>query len=126
MIKDPAEGPCFQAMDRTLITELLHPERHGIGLDYSVAHALLRPGASSLPHRLRSSSEVYLILEGVGEMRIDSERATVRAGQAVLIPAGSVQHLRNTGDMDLKFFCIVSPFWRAEDEEMIHEERNSE
>jgi mannose-6-phosphate isomerase-like protein (cupin superfamily) len=104
-------------MDSTLVCELLHPEREGLDLPYSIAHAILQPGEVSLPHRLKTSAEVYLILDGVGEMHIDREISPVRAGQAVLIPPGSWQHIRNSGDAILEIICLVSPCWRADDEE---------
>ncbi|MEI6104234.1 MAG: cupin domain-containing protein [Methanothrix sp.] len=118
IIKDLAKCRYFQAADNTIICELLHPDREGLNLPYSFAHVVLQPGAASLPHRLKTSIEVYFILEGVGEMHIDSEMAQVQAGQAILIPPGSLQHILNTGDVILKFICIVSPSWRAEDEEV--------
>jgi mannose-6-phosphate isomerase-like protein (cupin superfamily) len=118
IIKDLANCRYFQAADNTYLCELLHPGREGLNLPYSIAHAVLQPGAASLPHRLKTSTEVYFILEGEGEMHIDSEMAQVQAGQAVLIPSGSWQHILNTGDIILEFICIVSPAWRAEDEEV--------
>ncbi|MFA6371110.1 MAG: cupin domain-containing protein [Methanothrix sp.] len=122
ILKDLAKCRYFQAADNTFICELLHPGREGLDLPYSIAHAMLQPGAASLPHRLKTSREVYFILEGVGEMHIDSEKALVQAGQAVLIQPGSWQHILNTGDIILKFICIVSPFWQAEDEEILENE----
>ena len=116
IIKDLANCRYFQAADNTCICELLHPGREGLDLPYSIAYAVLAPGKASLPHQLKTSTEVYFILEGEGEMHIDSEMAPVRAGQAVIILPGSWQHIRNTGDITLKFICIVSPSWRAEDE----------
>jgi mannose-6-phosphate isomerase-like protein (cupin superfamily) len=52
-------------------------------------------------------------------MHIDSEQAQVRAGQVILIPPGSRQHIRNTGTTYLKFICVVNPYWRADDEEVL-------
>ncbi len=118
IIRDLAKCPCFLAADSTLICELLHPGQEGLDLPYSIAHAVLQPRAASLPHRLKNSTEVYFILEGEGEMHIDTEKSQVSAGQAALIPPGSWQYIRNTGDAILKFICIVSPSWRAEDEEI--------
>ncbi|MFZ2471845.1 MAG: cupin domain-containing protein [Methanothrix sp.] len=122
ILKDLAKCRYFRAADNTFICELLHPDREGLDLPYSIAHAMLHPGTASLPHRLKTSSEVYLILEGMGEMHIGSEKAPVQAGQAILIPPGSWQHIQNTGDIILKFICIVDPFWRAEDEEVLENE----
>jgi mannose-6-phosphate isomerase-like protein (cupin superfamily) len=118
-IKDLAKCQYFKASDSTSLCELLHPGRDGPDLPYSIAHAILEPGESSLSHRLKTSSEVYFILEGKGEMHIDSEQAEVYTGQAILIPPGSWQHIRNTGRTDLKFLCIVHPIWHAEDEEKL-------
>jgi mannose-6-phosphate isomerase-like protein (cupin superfamily) len=106
----------FQAFDLTTLCELLHPARDGIGLPYSIANAILKPGQESLPHLLKEASEVYFILEGQGIMHIDNESASVSPGQAIYIPPGSNQHIQNTGTIDLKILCIVHPMWRREDE----------
>lgn len=118
LIRDVKERSSFTASDETVICELLHPSREGsdLPLPYSIAHAVLGPGGESLPHGLRESSEVYYIIEGKGEMHIDDEQADVFPGQAIYIPPGSVQHIRNTGETELKFLCIVHPAWRREDE----------
>ena len=116
MIRDLRESPRFRAKDGTDICELLHPDREeGISMGYSLAHAILGPGEASAPHRLKSSSEVYFILEGRGIMHIDGESAGVGPGQAVYIPPGSIQHIKNVGGGPLVFMCMVSPPWREEE-----------
>ena len=52
-------------------------------------------------------------------MHMNDEQAIVRSGQAVYIPPHTKQYIQNTGNVDLKFLCIVDPAWRAEDEEVI-------
>ncbi len=52
-------------------------------------------------------------------MYIDEENTKVRSGQAVYIPPNSKQYIKNTGNTDLKFLCIVDPAWRVEDEEVL-------
>ncbi|VVB71626.1 Cupin domain protein [uncultured archaeon] len=118
ILKDLAKCGRITATDGTHLSELLHPARDSLELSYSIAHAEVLPGASSLPHRLKKSSEVYFIMEGRGEMHIDEEQAQVDTGQAIFIPPGSWQYICNTGNIILKFLCIVSPVWRAEDEEL--------
>ncbi len=118
LIKDIKNASFFVAADNTHLCELLHPLRDKLDLPYSMAYAILNPGCSSIPHRLKKSSEVYYILKGEGLMRIDAESAKVMEGQAVLIPPGSWQHIHNSGTDDLKFLAIVYPFWRREDEEV--------
>ena len=118
LIKDIQKCRHFTAMDNTHLCELLHPAREKVELPYSIAHAVLKPGRASLPHRLKESSEVYYILEGSGVMNIEGEEAEVRRGQAVFIPPGLWQHIRNSGSTDLEFLAIVYPFWKKEDEEV--------
>jgi mannose-6-phosphate isomerase-like protein (cupin superfamily) len=109
--------PEFIAGDKTVLREVLHPDKMPVAVRYSLAHAIVRPGEKSLPHRLRTS-EVYYVLEGSGVMVIDGEEREVGPGSTVYIPPGAEQHIRNTGAGDLKFLCIVDPAWRAEDEEV--------
>lgn len=117
-IKDLARCRYFTAMDNTNLCELIHPSSDKLDIPYSIAHADVKPGESSLSHRLKTSSEVYIILEGGGEIHIDGEQAPVSPGQAIFIPPGSWQFIRNTGSIDLKFLCIVYPMWKAENEEI--------
>lgn len=110
----------FIAGDNSLLRELLHPDKVDLAIRYSLAHAVVKPGATSRPHRLKTS-EVYYILEGEGIMHIDEESTGVSPGQAIYIPPHSMQYIQNTGKTGLKFLCIVDPAWRREDEEILVE-----
>jgi mannose-6-phosphate isomerase-like protein (cupin superfamily) len=105
----------FVAVDRTLLRELLHPDKQPIDLRYSLAHATVAPGDISTPHALRTS-EVYYILSGAGEMHINDEVQRVEPGDAVYIPPNARQFIHNIGSEPLVFLCIVDPAWRLEDE----------
>ncbi len=118
LIKDLKNCDEILAGDNTALRELLHPEKENLNLRYSLAHAVLKPGTNSLPHRLKTS-EVYYILEGEGIMYVDNESAKVRPHQAIYIPPNSIQYIQNTGNFDLKFLCIVDPAWKPEDEEVV-------
>nr|WP_199290252.1 cupin domain-containing protein [Leptolyngbya sp. FACHB-36] len=115
MIRKLHDSEEFVAGDGTLLRELLHPDKQSIDLRYSLAHAVLPPGQTSTPHSL-TTSEVYYLLSGRGEMYIDDEVQTVEAGDAIYIPPQARQFLRNTGDDAIAFVCIVDPAWRKEDE----------
>lgn len=121
LIRDIKKSNYFDAVDETVLSELLHPKNDGVNLDFSIAHAVLKPGKSSLPHVLKESVEVYYILEGNGQLHIDLEMGTLESGQAVYIPPKKIQWIKNTGSEDLKFLCIVSPPWREDDEELCTE-----
>jgi mannose-6-phosphate isomerase-like protein (cupin superfamily) len=100
----------FIANDGCRIKEWLHPENDAIDLAYSVAMATIDIGEQSYEHRLEQT-EVYILFSGEGVMHIDEEQKNVIAGEAVLIPAGAVQWIENTGDEELCFIAIVNPPW---------------
>jgi len=106
------------AGDNSILCEVLHPKNEKLQIRYSLAHAIVKPGETSLAHKLKTS-EVYYILEGEGIMYIENESEKVHSGQAVYIPPNAKQYIKNTGNSDLKFLCIVDPAWRPEDEKVI-------
>lgn len=118
IVKNPRDCSYSRVLDGTLLCELLHPQREGLKMNFSLAHAILKPGEASLPHRLKKSTEVYYIIEGEAIMHINDERRRVKAGDAIFIPPKAVQYIRNIGDSILSFLCIVSPPWQKEDEEL--------
>ena len=109
----------FKAGDSTILKEILHPDReYTFDARYSLAHAKLAVGVESDKHRLKSS-EVYYILQGKGEMRINEETAIVKVGDTIEIPPNAVQSIKNIGDYELEFLCIVDPAWQSNDEEIL-------
>jgi mannose-6-phosphate isomerase-like protein (cupin superfamily) len=115
LIQKLNDCPEFIAGDNTLLRELLHPDKQPLALRYSLAHATVPVGATSQPHSL-STSEVYYILSGTGEMHISDETQIVEPGDAVYIPPDARQYIRNNGSEPLVFICLVDPAWRKEDE----------
>lgn len=113
----------FVAGDDSILRELLHPahqmggEKTPLQIHYSLAHAEVRVGRMTKPHKL-NASEVYYIIAGQGLMHIDEESLEVGPDCAVYIPPQAVQYIENTGDSVLKFLCIVDPAWRKEDEQV--------
>ncbi len=86
----------FTAGDRTRLRKLLHPDKQPLALRYSLAHAVVPVGKTSLEHAL-TTSEVYYILAGRGEMHINEEVQAVEPGDTIYIPPRSRQFIRNTG-----------------------------
>ncbi|MFB0555069.1 MAG: hypothetical protein ACETWQ_17315, partial [Phycisphaerae bacterium] len=75
----------FVAGDDSILRELLHPahrmggvhpEKTPLQIRYSLAHAEVRVGQKTKPHKLKSS-EVYYIIAGYGLMHIDQESLEV-------------------------------------------------
>jgi len=82
----------------------------GLDPDVSIARARVTPGITTQWHRLNSTTERYVILEGEGEVEIgDCAPKTVKVGDVVIIPPQIRQRIRNTGQQDLVFLAICSP-----------------
>jgi mannose-6-phosphate isomerase-like protein (cupin superfamily) len=107
------------AGDRSTLREFLHPDKADLPIHYSLAHAKVKPGKTTKPHRLKSS-EVYYILSGKGLMQIDEQSFEVSDNCVIYIPPHSMQYIENTGSSELKFLCIVEPAWQKEDEEVFN------
>ncbi len=71
------------------------------------AIAILPPGNEIEPHR-DVMEEIYFILEGKGEMRVDDERREVESGCAIWIPTGSIHGLINTGTQHCVVIVVAS------------------
>ena len=108
------------ALDGTALRELLNPlhDDGGLRLGYSLAYAVVKARNASMPHRLKTCSEVYYIMKGRGVMHINNEAAEVGPQQVIYIPPGARQHLENNGKEDIEFLCLVFPSWHSEDEEL--------
>src|SRR5271170_4239701 len=64
---------------------------------FSMGRVTLEPRGGQVPWHNQEQEEIYLILEGVGEMCLGAERSAIQAGQAVYIPPGVFHQLTNTG-----------------------------
>jgi mannose-6-phosphate isomerase-like protein (cupin superfamily) len=96
LIRKLKDCPEFFAGDNTLLRELLHPDKHPIDLRYSLAQAVVAVGQTSISHSL-TTSEVYYILSGTGDMQIDGAARSVEPGDAIYIPPNATQCISNTG-----------------------------
>lgn len=57
-------------------------------------------------HRL---DQFFRVEEGSGEAVLDGVRTPIRAGFAVLVPAGTKHNIVNTGAEPLKFYTLYAP-----------------
>lgn len=121
LIRRLGERKSITALDDTKVREILNPEHDPVGLvlNYSLAHAMLKSGEKSLPHRFHKASEVYYILKGHGLMHIDKETTEISPGDTIYIPPRAVQWIEATEGYDLEFLCIVDPAWKPDAEELV-------
>ncbi len=108
------DATAFTTLDGSAIRVLLDA-RVGGALKQSLAEATLEPGQATQRHYHALTEEIYVILEGGGEMEVDGERGAVRPGDAVLIPPGARHQIRAGAEGELRFLCCCAPAYSDED-----------
>ncbi len=86
---------------------------------FSLGYVTLDPDGGQVPWHNQEQEEIYLVLEGTGEMCLGEERRTLASGQAVYIPSGVFHQLTNIGSTALKMIYCYGPagdvaHWRQE------------
>ena len=61
------------------------------------------------------TEEIYLVVEGRGELELAGERSSVAVGDAILIPPGAWHQIRASADGALRILCCCAPPYRHED-----------
>lgn len=66
----------------------------------------LNSGKETTGHQHEGQEEVYMFIEGTGEMLLDDHRFAVKTGDIVLIEDGVFHRVYNTSDSELYFVCV--------------------
>jgi mannose-6-phosphate isomerase-like protein (cupin superfamily) len=69
-------------------------------------HLLLPPGASEGLHRHPGIEEVYFVLNGDGQARVNGETAEIHKGDAVPVLLNEAHSFKNNSSQDLEFMII--------------------
>ena len=113
-IRSFAAATAFTTKDGSSIRELFGLPTGGTALQ-SLAEATLPAGLSTKRHYHAASEEIYLILEGSGELELDGARARIGPGEAVAIPPGAWHEIVALGDRPLRFLCCCAPPYSHDD-----------
>ena len=97
----------FTTLDGSTIRVLLD-RPNGNAVNQSLAEAELAPGQSTQRHYHARTEEIYVLLEGSGEMDVEGDETRVKPGDAVLIPAGARHGIR-AGESGVRFLCCCAP-----------------
>lgn len=86
---------------------------------FSMGMVILDPEGGQVPWHNHEQEEVYLILEGEGEMCLGEERFTLTEGQTIFIPPNEFHQLTNRKKNPLKMIYCYGPagdvaHWRQE------------
>ncbi len=98
----------FTTRDGSTIREYLHTDAQ------SLAEASLEPAQATRRHYHGRSEEIYLIVDGEGELEVDGETRRVAAGDAILIPPGSWHEL-TAGVAGVRLLCCCVPPYSDDD-----------
>jgi quercetin dioxygenase-like cupin family protein len=82
----------------------------------------LHPGQASTRHRHFEEHELYVLLEGIGRMRVDDELLTLEPLSAVLVEPEHVRQVFNDTDEDALWLVVGSPPEQANTLEMTEEQ----
>jgi mannose-6-phosphate isomerase-like protein (cupin superfamily) len=99
----------FTTLDGSTIRELLAARNQ------SLAEATLSAGQATQRHYHAETEEIYVVLDGGGEMEVDGDRSRVGPGDAILIPPGAWHQLRADDSGELRILCCCAPPYRDED-----------
>ena len=86
---------------------------------FALGHVTLEPNGGQVPWHNQEQEEIYLVMEGEGEMCLGEEKTTLVGGQAVYIPPRVFHQLTNTGSAPLRMVYCYGPagdvaHWRQE------------
>jgi uncharacterized cupin superfamily protein len=69
----------------------------------------IEPGQASTRHRHFETTEIYLLLEGTGRLRVDGDLLTLNPMDAVLVEPESVRQPFNDTDADQLWLVVGAP-----------------
>ena len=74
---------------------------------FTLGIASFAPGDGLHEHR-HAQAEVYLVLDGTGEVALEGDLHRVAAGAAVFIPGNARHGIRNTGSTELRLAYVLA------------------
>ncbi len=69
----------------------------------------LRPGEELGEEIHWATDQFFRVEEGRGEVVIDGEATPIESDMAIVVPAGALHNLRNTGYGPLRFYSLYAP-----------------
>ena len=90
-----------------------------IAKGFAMGYVVLEPRGGQVPWHNQEQEEVYMVIQGRGEVCVGAERQDVGPGQAIYLPPTVFHQLTNTGDEPLHMMYIYCPggdvaHWRQE------------
>ncbi len=67
------------------------------------------PPQEEIGEEVHTLDQFFRVEEGSGDAVLDGVRTAIRAGFAVIVPAGATHNIINTGNKPLKLYTVYSP-----------------
>lgn len=87
-------------------TDVYELKDNKFGNNLTLSSTFLRAQQKTNGHSHAGQEEVYYFISGEGEMQVDDERFSVKAGDVVCINDGEFHRVFNTGHLGLYFVCV--------------------
>jgi len=68
----------------------------------------LQPG-EEIGSEVHKLDQFFRVEDGTGEAVLDGVRTAIRAGFAIVVPAGATHNIANTGSVPLKLYTLYAP-----------------
>ena len=107
-------GIDWQLLKGQSLTNTNNPLACMKGMMY-VARALLQPGLAYHPHAHDDHEEVYYIIKGKGEIRIDDEINEIKEGDIIYIAVNQVHEIINSGENMIEFIAFAAEVKKEDD-----------
>lgn len=104
---DKTDGKTFPA--RRLTKNIVGGSSDIQAENFSLGFVTLEPKGGQVPWHNHPQEEIYMILEGTGEICLGEEKQEITGGQTVYIPSNQFHQLTNVGDEPLKFVYCYGP-----------------
>lgn len=93
------------------LTEANHDFRQVLytGQHLQLVLMALKPGEDIGSETHSTHDQFFRIEKGRGEIVIDGATTKVKGGDGIIVPAGAVHNLKNTGDKPLRLYTLYGP-----------------
>jgi quercetin dioxygenase-like cupin family protein len=78
------------------------------GAELTVGLAIFDAGKSNVEHVHPNCEEVVFVLDGEVEHTLGDQRATLRAGDLIVVPRGIAHRLLNTSERPVRAYIVFS------------------
>ena len=90
--------------ENTAFRQVLYTGRH-----LQLVLMALKPGEDIGMETHKTHDQFFRIEKGHGEIVIDGTKCKVKGGDAIIVPAGALHNLINTGDKPLRLYTLYGP-----------------